>query len=759
MPDEQHGSRPATEAGGSGSAGPAGRAPGRRPIAGLRHLRFADPGLVALRNAVRAAIVLPIVFAFAERVIGDPRVSVFASFGSFAILVFADFAGPPLRRLAAYLGLTCAGALFITVGTLCSRDARLAAAAMAVTGFVTLFAGMINGYFAAAAFAAILTFVLPVMLPAPASAIPARLEGWLLAAAAGISAQLLLWPGHRRTVLRRDAARACAALADLAEAGPDGGRAVAERTGAAEKAVDRLRRGFAALPHRPSGLTGPAAALGSLVDEFEWLLSFLATPDGTPRPPVCEQEHGAAIRASAGALRASAAVLAGGTDRRPDLMTLHDARDALTFALARRLPDLPAIPDHEALMSALEPAFRARAVSYAAQNAARYALLVEGTPEAARDRGRRARLRAWARAAVTTARTAVEDADIRSIWFRNSVRGAVGLALAVYIAQRTGLQHSFWIVLGTFSVLRSNALGTGWSVLSAVAGTGVGILAGSLLIVAIGTHPVVLGSVLPVAVLLAAYVPRAISFAAGQAGFNVVTFVLFNIVEPSGWRIGLVRIEDVAIGFAISLGVGLLFWPRGAARLLRENLAAAYARGADDVLAATRLIIGRGDRDRAERAAQDADAALHRLDDAFRQYLTERSAHPVNRDSVATLVTGAARLRRTGRSLAHLSTVTGGHPVVERYGAGLDAEVSALRSWYVALGDCLVHCTDVPPPQPRDDAARRRLLEGAHAAVTSGAEDAIRAALVLLWAGQYVDMLWQMEAHLRRHAAANSTPM
>src|SRR5207253_3456950 len=116
----------------------------------------------------------------------------------------------------------------------------------------------------------------------------------------------------------------------------------------------------------------------------------------------------------------------------------------------------------------------------------------------------------------------------------------------------------------------------------------------------------------PLAVLLGSYAPRAISFAAGQAGFTVVLFVLFNLIQPVGWRVGLVRIEDVAIGFAISLGVGLLFWPRGAAALLRENLAAAYARNADFVVATTRQLIEGGDSEDAARAARAANAALHR---------------------------------------------------------------------------------------------------------------------------------------------------
>ena len=38
------------------------------------------------------------------------------------------------------------------------------------------------------------------------------------------------------------------------------------------------------------------------------------------------------------------------------------------------------------------------------------------------------------------------------------MRGAIALGLAVLVADLTGVQHSFWVVLGTLTVLRSNAL-------------------------------------------------------------------------------------------------------------------------------------------------------------------------------------------------------------------------------------------------------------------------------------------------------------
>lgn len=136
------------------------------------------PDLAALKSAARAAIVIPAVFALADKVIEQPQTSILAAFGSFAMLVLVEFAGPPRKRLAAYVGLACVGAVFITLGTLCSRNPWLAAGAMAAVGFVVLFSGVISGYFAAAATGAILTFVLPVTIPAPDSAIPDRLEGW-----------------------------------------------------------------------------------------------------------------------------------------------------------------------------------------------------------------------------------------------------------------------------------------------------------------------------------------------------------------------------------------------------------------------------------------------------------------------------------------------------------------------------------------------------------------------------------------------------
>jgi hypothetical protein len=61
-------------------------------------------------------------------------------------------------------------------------------------------------------------------------------------------------------------------------------------------------------------------------------------------------------------------------------------------------------------------------------------------------------------AALSAAATVtLRHVSVRSAWFLSGVRGAVALTAAIAIADLTGVQHGFWVVLGTLSVLRTNA--------------------------------------------------------------------------------------------------------------------------------------------------------------------------------------------------------------------------------------------------------------------------------------------------------------
>ena len=174
-----------------------------------------------------------------------------------------------------------------------------------------------------------------------------------------------------------------------------------------------------------------------------------------------------------------------------------------------------------------------------------------------------------------------------------SLRGALALAAAVLVADLTGVQHGFWVALGTLSVLRTSAASTGATAFRALAGTAAGFVIGSVVVVAMGSDTTVLWVMLPVAVCAAAYCPGTAPFVAGQAAFTVLVAVLFNLIVPAGWKVGVVRIEDVALGCAVSVVIGVLLWPRGVIRVVGDDLADALRQGSSYLSESMDWILGR----------------------------------------------------------------------------------------------------------------------------------------------------------------------
>jgi len=162
---------------------------------------------------------MPAMFALGDKVIGNAQVAIFAAFGSFAMLLLVDFGGPMAERLQAQAALAVTGGVFVCIATLVSQTVWLAAVAMAVVGFGVIFAGVVSSVLAGAATALLVAFILPVSLAAPASALPARLAGWGMAAGAALVATALLWPAPARDRLRGAAAATCRALASTVRFG------------------------------------------------------------------------------------------------------------------------------------------------------------------------------------------------------------------------------------------------------------------------------------------------------------------------------------------------------------------------------------------------------------------------------------------------------------------------------------------------------------------------------------------------------------
>jgi uncharacterized membrane protein YccC len=298
-------------------------------------------------------------------------------------------------------------------------------------------------------------------------------------------------------------------------------------------------------------------------------------------------------------------------------------------------------------------------------------------------------------------------------------------------------------VLGALSVLRSNAIGTGVTAVRALAGTVAGFVIGTVVMVGLGSHLVGLWLVLPVAVLAAGCAPSLISFAAGQAGFTVMVIILFNILVPAGWSVGLVRVTDVAIGCAVSLAVGLLLWPRGAAAELGRALSDGYATGSDYLAAAIARLVSPQLAGTTRSQAVQAVAAYRRLDDAYRQFLSERGTKGMSLRTATDLVTGAIRLRLAAHSLATLpvrpisSWPPAGHDQAAAAAGALRQACCGIQAWYLGFAGVLSGAeTRVPAPGDDDAELHGQLISVFEAARTAGDEPAVRLAVRLLWAAE-----------------------
>jgi hypothetical protein len=756
----------------------------------LRWLGQRDRGFAALRRATRTAIIMPAMFALGDKVIGNPQLATFAAFGSFAMLLLVDFGGPMAERLQAEAALAVTGGVFVCLATLASRTAWLAAVAMAVVGFGVIFAGVVSSVLAGATTALLLAFILPVSLPAPASAVPDRLAGWGMAGGAALVATALLWPAPARDRLRSAAGVACRALAARLRAGiayllsgMDEQFAVARDHAAAQadQAIEALRSAFLATPYRPTRLSTPARTTVRLVDDLIWLNSIIIQPglhrDGVNRAALKVKEAAVVVLDRAADLLDST----GGSSDELDaaLTQLAAAHAKMQEGLTADLPvrslqpagdpaagrppggPEPSASDPAAggkpvseFITSLDPAFRAEELGYAVSLIARN---VELTAAAERRSWRERWLGRQPEGVPGTLSAARERLtsylDPHSVWLHNSLRGAAALGLAVLAARLTGVQHSFWVVLGALSVLRSNALNTGQDAVRAMLGTVAGFIIGAALLVGIGTNTTLLWFLLPLAVFLAGMAPAVISFAGGQAAFTLTLVILFNIIQPAGWRVGLVRIEDVAIGVGVSLVVGVLFWPRGAAPALRRALSEAYADGAAYLASTVRYGMSCGDPSTPAPPALAGDAARaaaasRRVDDAFRTYLAERGAKRYPLAYMAGLVAGVAGLRLEADAVLDLwrgdDGQAGGDVGAARH--EILATADRVTGWYDGLATTMITGGELPQPLAHDQAADGRLVQAVHRDLLGDDGRTSATAVRMIWTGDHLDVVRRLQA-------------
>ena len=623
-------------------------------VAVLRHvldrLRARDPDFDALRRAVRAAVVVPTAAAVSFAVGGGSQTPLFTIFGSVALLILVDFPGNRPARALAYCGLGFNGAILISLGTLVAPHPWLSVVLMFVLGAAVTFAGVLSEIVAAGQRATLLMFVLPACTPV--GPLSERLLGWLIALALCVPAALFLFPPRHHDELRASAARVCNRLADRL----DGTASERDVT----KAMNALDAAFLGADYRPVALTAGSRALVRVVDDLGWLSDQISdtTADllGAMRDP--------AVRV----LRDSAAVLrlrnvAARLERSADLgEALTELRSVSQGHYREDITELFDEPSDAAAVAVGRKLLNRRTIAATIAVTGRIirnAAAADARPVWARVLGRRLPATGAADWVMpeTVAVAAITKGFLApdAVVLRNSLRTGLGLAVAVAVTHVFPVQHGFWVVLGAMSVLRSSALSTGTRVLRAVAGTAVGVIVGAAVIQLLGVDPVVMWILLPIVAFGSAYVPGVYSFVAGQAAFTMMVLINFNLIVPTGWKVGLVRVEDVVVGALVGIVVSVLLWPRGATAAVSTAITEARSVGAEFLRAAV-LRVTRG----ASEEATDRVIALSRqgleasrtVDDAVRQYLSENGGPTDLRAPVVRAANRAIRVRAAAELIA-----------------------------------------------------------------------------------------------------------
>jgi uncharacterized membrane protein YccC len=636
-------------------------APSRRPRISIA--APVDPGFAALRRAARAAIIIPLAFALGTYVLHLGQNVIFIVFGCFALLVITDFGGLRPARARAYLTATAVGAVLVALGTLVSLTIGAAAVATFVVALVITFARVFGGYFVAGQTGMLLAYIVATAVPASASNIPTRVGAFVLAGIISTLAAVFLWPRFERVTMRKQAAKACLSVADLVETlHADGDPAeLQRRVDAARKAEQSARREFVATAKRPAGPARRDRAFAQLLIEMQRIVDLVERPFYQHRAEVIPRiaERDRLAESTVAALRASADVLTGGSP--PNLRAVDEARSAHRAALDRwAAQELKAGRPADQVLDGLDVDHSLRVIAYLTLALGSNAIITAGgRPEeqinvpvsAPTNEG-------IGDALLRVIATIRSHLDPTSTVLQGSVRVAVGLTIAVLVANLLGLQHGFWIVLGALQVLRSNALGTGRTTVQAISGNLVGVVIGALFAIVAGNNPVVLWSVLPFAIFLAAYASGAIGFAAGQAAFSLLLIILFNLIVPTGWQIGVVRIEDLLVGVAISLVVGVLLWPSGVRRALARSMARFYRAITAYLDLSFDHILGFEPLGPVDPVRGIAIRAGERAGEAFDDFIHEKAGSPLSPDQAGSLLS-AGNHAILAADLVHWLATTG----------------------------------------------------------------------------------------------------
>ena len=277
------------------------------------------------------------------------------------------------------------------------------------------------------------------------------------------------------------------------------------------------------------------------------------------------------------------------------------------------------------------------------------------------------------------------------------------------------------------------------------------MLVGGLFAVLAGNNALLMWVALPFAVFFASYAASTVGFVLSQAAFTVNLIIVFNLISPAGWQVGLVRIEDVAVGAAVSVLAGVLLWPRGARQDLARSTSGFYRAISSYLAAAFDRVLGIEAGMDLATLLRDAVRARDRAGESLQELLSERGARHLDPQAAATLVTDGNEGMLVADALILVATDLGYDAAGCREGAtAVRNQVRALLRQLSNLADRLEgvrHADGTLEPVSIEALRSAALgcLERKDGEVLAG-----RSALALVIAGEWAQDLARLEAGMEQ---------
>lgn len=579
-----------------------------------------------LGKALRTTVVLCFVIGMSLFVFDFGASMAFATFGAFTLVCIADFGGNAKRRTYANLGTSIAGVAVITLAAFVSQSIFIAVIVTAVLGFVLGYIGIFRGYVAIAFIPIMLPYVLSLTGGHDIGSLSQNLIAYIFGCAVAIFASVALWNSSQRYDLRVVAGQALKTAASVTAiswpiVSKPNSVEVEKRMAVLDADCEKIHEIYDGKLTRPGPGSSPDRGLIQLIEEVSQIRLALHRHVNDP-------EEGNSFDMSLMTTITEVLDQCGdallGNGEPPSVGVIETARNEHFMALPESAAKRIASGDTKTLKPHLDSSFKIRMLGLLAALVVRHTRLVLGAND---DQS------------VSTGSHALDEAEksreemkrpvhllrsqfsLDSPWFRQALRSALALAIAVFVIMEFRLEHGFWVALGAFSAMCMDAGTTRRSALGALVGTLLGFLGCVVIIQIFGTNTTPLLILLPFVAFLSVWLPAGKhELAMKQTGYTVLFVLLGSLSSGETYGVVFARLDNVTIGLVIAIVVSTLLWPHGLAdhvfKLLKES-AANSAKYFNQAYMYETSKNQQADRAAIDQAATEANRSLARANEAF----------------------------------------------------------------------------------------------------------------------------------------------